>query len=336
MNIVRRIPLWIKCPVSVFIHQIGRLPIRIVLNNMRWSFVQNRNSTQSTREKVYKKVQMTVYLHLQKKYRSCIEKCLSSYSRGTPIENAPIWVFWWQGEEQAPYIVKICMEHVRNNAGNRPVYIVDSTDFQRFTDVPNHLLEKLRQGKMSVTHFSDYLRMKLLADNGGLWIDASIFVKKAIDDKIFDKPLWTIRNPGCDTVNISNWNWTVGVIGGWKDNVLFHTVSAVLANYWRDYDFVADYFLMDCVVKLVYDNSQCVRESIDSVEPNNKGFYYFQEKADRALDDVDYQEELRNNTWLYKNSWKGKYRTVLPDGTETFYGRWQRDFGSAISNGEEI
>jgi hypothetical protein len=45
-------------------------------------------------------------------------------------------------------------------------------------------------GKMTVTHFSDILRFNLLKNNGGLWLDATIFVNKPIPEKYFT-PIFT-------------------------------------------------------------------------------------------------------------------------------------------------
>ncbi len=327
------IPMWIKCPIALLFNQIGRLPLKLVVSNMYWSFTQNRNCSKETKDKVYQKAQRAVYKYMSRQYRSCIDSAIASGSQGVQPDNATIWIFWWQGKDDAPYIVKSCISSICENAGGRPVCVVDSHNFQEFAKVPDHILKKLQEGKMSITHFSDYLRMQLLYENGGLWIDGSIFVQKPLKDTLFDRPIWTVRNPGKDTVNISNWDWTIGVMGGWKGCVLFHAVSEVLSNYWRDHDIVADYFMMDCIMKMVYDHIPCVKKYIQEIEPNNEHFYYFQENANLELDMKAYQKELQSETWLYKISWKGKYETKLPNGCSTFYGQWQRDFGLAIEDG---
>lgn len=321
------IPLWIKCPIAVLFRQVGQFPLSLVWRNMLWSFTQNRKCTDAVKNKAYIKAQKAVYRYLDRKYGSCVEQRGAEGSRGVQVENAPIWVFWWQGMQDAPYIIKSCIMNIQKNAGNHPVHIVDCNNYREFAQIPEHIERKVQSGKMSLTHFSDYLRMNLLANHGGLWIDGSIFVKTEIDRAVFEQPLWTMRNPGQDPTNISNWNWTIGVLGGWKDHVLFHSVSEVLSRYWNEHDLVADYFMMDCIMKIVYDKNPAVRHDIDAVVPNNDRFYWLQERANQELDLASYQEELKSETWLYKISWKGEYVAETPEGSDTFYAQWRNDFG---------
>lgn len=335
MNIKRWVPLWIKCPVSVFLHQIGRLPMSIVLRNAQWAYTQSRDCSADKRDAVYHEVQRTVSLYLSKKYAKHIDGVLSQASKGVREENAPIWVFWWQGFQDAPHIVKVCIDNVIKNAGSHPVNIIDSGNYHRYIQIPAYIEKKLRERKMSLTHFSDFLRMKLLAEHGGLWVDATIFVQKEMDFSVFEAPIWTVRNPGCDTTNISCWEWAINFIGGWKGNALFCAAAAVLDQYWMEHDMVADYFMTDCLVRVIYDRCELVREIIDEIPASNPHFYFLQDNFNLPLDEHVYESELVSDTWLYKISWKGEYRAELPDGRETFYGKWLTDFGSAVLGGNE-
>lgn len=326
---IKCIPLWIKCPVAVLLNQMGRLPLKLVFNNIYWSFIQNRNCTDAAKDRAYRKVQRSLCRYLSRKYGSSIHEICSNGSHGSYVENAPIWLFWWQGFQSAPEIIRICISNIQKNAGSHPVYVVDSQNYKDYVQIPEHIEQKLQRKTMSITHFSDYVRMKLLAEHGGLWIDSSIFAQSPIEAAVFEKPIWTLRNPGCDTTNISDWNWTIGVLGGWKNHALFLAVSEVLSRYWAEHNLVADYFMMDCVVRTVYDQCSLIKGDIDAVQPNNRRFYWLQENANQPFDAQMYQTELDSGTWLYKVSWKGQYEEKTADGRDTFYGRWKKDYGAA-------
>ena len=330
------IPVWIKSPIVLFFQQIGRLPLRIIWQNMRWSFTQNRSCSDAVKEKVHLQLQQTVCEYLLQKYGSCMDEICAAGSVGCPAENSPIWVFWWQGEQNAPEIIKSCIMNIRKNGGDHPVRIVDSENYLRYVAIPDHILKKVQQKRISVTHLSDYLRMKLLAKHGGLWIDATVFVQKPIDGALFKAPIWTVRNPGDDAMNISNWEWSINFIGGWKGNLLFCTVAEVLDRYWKEHDLVAAYFMTDCLIRIIYDRHGEVRSMIASVPPSNGHYYYFQESFNTALDIAEYEEELAGETWLYKVSWKGKYQDQLSDGSETVYSQWKKDFGIKPLDGETL
>lgn len=322
------IPLWVKSPVSVFLHQIGRLPPGIVIRNIHWSFTQSGNCSDEFRERVHLKVQKTVYHYLLQKYGNCIDEICADGTQGNPVENAPIWVFWWQGEQNAPDIIKTCIRNIQKNRATHPVNVVDGENYQNFIQIPEHIVKKLKQGKISVTHLSDYLRMKLLAEHGGLWVDATVFVQKPLEEVLFQVPIWTVRNPGDDSMNISNWEWSINFMGGWKGNALFCAVAEVLERYWKDHDMVAAYFMTDCLIRVIYDRYEAIKNMIQAVPPSNGHYYYFLENFSMPLDSESYGRELHSDTWLYKVSWKGQYEERLPDGQETVYGRWKKDFGA--------
>lgn len=324
----RVIPLWIKCPAAVALNQFGRLPLNIVFSNIRWSFTQNRNCSTDVKNRVYHKTQRTLCRYLSRKYGSLIDEICSDGFQGTYVENAPIWVFWWQGLENAPEIIKICIANLQKNAGSHPVHVVDSQNYQEYIQVPDHIAQRLQQKKISITHFSDYVRMKLLAEHGGMWSDATIFAKTPIKEEIFHSPIWTVRNPGLDPVNISGWEWAINFLGGWKGNVLFRSLAEVLERYWLDHSMVADYFLTDCLVRVIYDRCDAVKDFINEVKPSNAAFNYYQKRFHEPLDEQSYELEKISENWLYKVSWKNEYKEQAADGRDTFYGRWKKDFGA--------
>lgn len=326
-KITKRIPLWIKCPVAVLFQQLGELPLHVICCNMVRSYTQNTRCADVTVKQVRKMTQKTVYRYLDKRYGAMVERVFEKYTDGMQDNCAPIWIFWWQGQENAPLIIKSNISHIMKKAGNHPVHIVDATNFQNYVMLPPHILEKFQKGKISITHFSDYLRASLLYKHGGLWIDGSIFVRHKIPDDVFMSPIWTIRNPGNDEENISNWDWTIGVMGGWRKNTLFYAVAELLSNYWRDHDIPADYYVMDYMMKLVYEKSDTVKEWVHTVEPTNDQFYYLQNNANLPIDNEKYQKAMNSTTWLYKISWKGQYLLNTSDGQRTVYAQWQEDFG---------
>ena len=104
-----------------------------------------------------------------------------------------IWVFWWQGYENAPALVKKCIDSVRKNAGTHPIILLTKDNWQSYADIPDYIIKKVSAGNISLTHFSDILRMVLLAEHGGLWLDATIFVSQSIPDYCFTLPYFSIH-----------------------------------------------------------------------------------------------------------------------------------------------
>lgn len=99
--------------------------------------------------------------------------------------NAPIWVCWWQGVETASVLVQQCCRSIQKNANGHPVYIITEDNFEKYLDVPQYILDKVKSRKMCIANFSDYLRFSLLNKYGGIWIDATVFLPHQIPDYCF-------------------------------------------------------------------------------------------------------------------------------------------------------
>ena len=85
-----------------------------------------------------------------------------------------IWQLWMQGEENAPEIIKICLNSVRKYAGKRKVILLTEENVKDYVDINSVIWEKYKNGLILPAHFSDYIRLCLLSKYGGTWVDASI------------------------------------------------------------------------------------------------------------------------------------------------------------------
>lgn len=316
----RKVPLWIKAPLSVLLTESGRWPVNIVLAHMRRSFAQNGGCGIAGQHRAEQAVQKTTYVWVRKHYGALVEEHAKAYTLGHPIENGTVWVFWWQGEEKAPAIVQRCIASIRKHAGRHPVQVIDQWNYAQFVSIPAHIEEKRSNGKITLTHFSDYLRMALLAQHGGLWLDATIYVTDDLKQAFCD-PIFTVRNPGHDNANISGWNWSGFALGCREQNVLPRLILDLFDAYWQDNEELVDYFLIDYMIRLVYDSCESVRAAINDIPGNNFGLYFYQQHFNDPAESLHPQE----NTWLYKLSWKGQYTACTESGLETVYGRWLRE-----------
>ena len=320
--ILKKLPLWIKEPIYLFVSNINKIPIQFVFYKSLCSFIDNINCTDNFKQQINKKKNKAVYNYLNKKYGNIIDELIENVSIGSKPSNKTIWVFWWQGENNAPTIVKKCINSIRKNSGSYNVIMIDKTNYREYIDIPKHILRKMSEKIISFTHFSDFYRMALLNEHGGIWIDASIYMKSSTREDYLEKSIFSIRNPGEDNLNISEWNWTVGVIGGWKGNSLFSISSFLLNKYWMDHNYCIDYFIFDYIIRLIYDKSDAIKNQINMIKPNNDNFYLLQNNANFQYEKDKYDREFNSDTWLYKLSWKGNYADFTSNGKKTYFNVW--------------
>jgi len=319
--LLKRIPLWVKVPVVVFAKEVGRMPFCLVWQHARCAYAEAKEMPHEKKMRFLQKKHQVTCRYLKKKYGRFIVERSAQYSMGEKNKNFPIWILWWQGEENAPELVKRCIQSIRKNANGHPVHVVHAGNYSEFISLEPHIIEKLNSKSISLTHFSDIIRMNLLARNGGFWMDSTIFCTKEIDGNVFDRPIFTLRNPGEDLENISRWEWTGFAIYGWQGGKLFCLMRDFFNRYWQDHKCLIDYFLIDYGIRLICDSCSDVMSQIDTIPANNQQLYFYQ----RHFNDA-YTEDLScvdtGDTWLYKLSWKGQYSMLTDLGEKTLYAAW--------------
>ena len=66
---------------------------------------------------------------------------------------------------------------------------------QKYADIPDYIMEKYKEGMITKTHFSDYLRTCLLLKNGGYWCDATVYMTGQIPNEITSSEFFMFKTP---------------------------------------------------------------------------------------------------------------------------------------------
>ena len=198
---------------------------------------------------------------------SVVKKYKEMPSSGTDVigETCPIWVCWWQGEEQMPELVKVCYSSIKRHACNHPVILITSSNQDEYLNIPEMICQKYREGKISPTHFSDIARMYLLKEYGGIWIDITNFLTQDIDCFVDTKRrYWTCRHITTYN-NVSRGLWTSFFSASGKSHLIPSYIYDSLIHWWSHNDGIIDYLLMDFIFKIGYDNIFELKKEIDDI-----------------------------------------------------------------------
>lgn len=234
------------------------------------------------------------------------------------IKDNTIWICWLQGEENMPEVIKLCYNSVKRMAGDRSVVLISFSNLNEYVTIPASIYNKLKQKKISLTHFADYLRILLLKTYGGLWIDASIYITKPIDFVPTKDELYTIKSRKINDVYVSDCRWTVSLIGCTKGNLLFYALEFLMRKYIEDHRSFIDFFLFDYLIAILYEHNSAIQSMINRIHYNNEKFYLLQDYSNTAYDDHKYRQ-LINDQIYHKLSWKSTYHKFTEDGQPTFY-----------------
>ncbi len=102
-----------------------------------------------------------------------------------PADTTYIWQCWLQGEGQMPRLVRRCTESVRRHAApGQKVVLITEANYADYVTLPGHIVAARQAGRIADAQFSDLLRIWLLADYGGFWIDATCLMTAPIPECI--------------------------------------------------------------------------------------------------------------------------------------------------------
>lgn len=235
----------------------------------------------------------------QKKYLSRYLKMLSEQKQAEKAEeNKTIWFCWLQGEENAPPIIAKCLQSIRRYCPDYKVVVLTWENIKDYTNIPDYIYEKNKQGIISNTHFSDLLRLALLTQNGGLWIDATVFLTAPLPDEIIKSDFFAFHAKSF----VSNNNWLIKADAG---NVLLEKLKCLLFAYWQNETKVIDYFFFHIFFDLLVENDKECAEIWQKTPVIYDDCYDLEGHYFSPYDEKTWQN-IKSKTSIHKLSWKYK------------------------------
>lgn len=231
-----------------------------------------------------------------------------------------IWICWWQGLDNAPEIVKTCVESIRRNAGGYEIIVITDENCKDYVQFPKWIEEKYKSGVFSRTHYSDLLRMSVLAKYGGIWIDSTFFCMGRSFENYMKMPLWSIKRPDYLHCSVASGYFAGYSLGcGYENRWMFKVIRDFLFEYWRVCDKLIDYLLVDYAVVLAQRHNEKISAAFAAIAPNNKNCDELYKVLGQPYDE-NLWKKISEDTVLYKLTWKQSFPADI-DGRQTFYSK---------------
>lgn len=258
-----------------------------------------------------------VHSIVEKKLRPYFNKAYSNvydFNKNKSCNNNVIWIFWWQQIQNAPIIVKRCVQSIEHHANGHPIIIINKNNLDKYTNIPRYIYQDLYQHKITFTHFSDILRFNLLRNHGGLWIDSTVFCTSNIRKK-FSKFYTSGGYSNPYNFYISS-KWTGFLMGGNKNNPLFIFMDEFFRLYWKTHKYLIDYFLIDYALNYAYlYNIGGFKKYVNSIAYKNNPHLHDLQKVLNMPYNNKLFNKLKSNTKFFKLSYKMKFK----NNKNTFY-----------------
>lgn len=244
-------------------------------------------------------VDLKVQRKLQKKYGHL---CDGIKTEGLAHNTSnKVWVLWLQGMDNAPALVQDCYRSLQENLTDKEIILLTEDNYRDYVTFPQHVQSKIDSGVITKTHFSDLLRLELLLNHGGTWIDATVlctgsdYPKEQFEADLF---MYQELKPGKDghANFVSSW-----FMSAKTNNPILLATREMIYAYWAKNKSMVDYFLIHqfiCIAAAYFPKEWNKVPQMDSSTPHILLLKLFEEYSEEEL------KRICNMTCFHKLTYK--------------------------------
>lgn len=225
-----------------------------------------------------------------------------------------IWQFWDNPKgRETPEIVGACLKSVSKQKKNFDQKILNMESIDNYSDLPGFVYDRLKYGRMHFAHFSDLLRLNLLKNHGGVWMDATDYMTAPIPKYITDEDFFVFltdkrtRFPYSFMQNF--------FIRAKKGSFLLNAWHDMCLEYWKNEVKDIEYFQHQLMFRALVTKNKTAKELFNkmphvSEDPN---LQFIEEELFMKFDPKKWAE-IKKASFLQKLSYKdGRHSIADPE-----------------------
>lgn len=113
-----------------------------------------------------------------------------------------------QGIDNAPDIVKVCYQSIKKWMPDRKIHVIDQNNLFEYVNLPDYIINKWKKEIISNTLFSDFIRLSVLTQFGGIWVDATVLMTGKLPDYIKNADFFMYQSNDYDVTKIGE-SWFI-------------------------------------------------------------------------------------------------------------------------------
>lgn len=136
---------------------------------------------------------------------------------------------WLQGFKNAPHVVQQCLSSWQTHNDSWKIVLLEEDNINEYIDVRNIIGKNIEY--ISKQALSDIIRINLLKKYGGVWVDATCFCCKPLDNwlhRYTDNGFFAFDRPGIDRP-ISSW-----FLASSENSILTQVYCDEVNRYWSE------------------------------------------------------------------------------------------------------
>lgn len=168
--------------------------------------------------------------------------------------NKTIWLLWFQGWDNAPYLQKRVAESWRINNPNWKIEYLDMDNLKKYITDIEYIYDENKI--ISYAAKSDIIRLSLLKNHGGVWADSTLLCMQPLDSwietAIENSNFWMYHGNGAGMdIKYGPCSWFIiskkgsYIITKWKE---------ACDKYWNENNNTENYYWMDELFKKLFES----------------------------------------------------------------------------------
>lgn len=166
-----------------------------------------------------------------------------------------IWQFWDNPPGRStPEIVEASLESVDKFKGDFDHRVLNNKSLENYSDLPGYVMDKFKKGQMDHTHFSDLLRLNLLKNHGGIWLDATGYMTDRVPNYILDEDFFVFL-----TGELTHFPYSFiqsCFIRAKKGSILCEEWHQMCVEYWKKETKRIEYFQIHLMFKALVEKKE--------------------------------------------------------------------------------
>ena len=251
-------------------------------------------------------------LHLKRHVKLAIE---NTSLEDAAISKTPkiIWQYWHQGLEDAPLIIKKCLDSVKKYHPDYDIRVVTFDTIKDYVQIPQKYYDLLEQKNYSIAHFSDVLRLYLLSQYGGVWIDSTIYLTGRIPEDILNADFFAFqKDPKTDNFEDK---MTCFFITSKQNGMWVNLIKSAIESYWLNNNYLIHYFIFEHIVTMISNSNKELQTSWNNMP-------YYSADITGKLQDImfeQYDKSTSDEIKALTNIHKLTYKNVDKHETKNTY-----------------
>lgn len=227
-------------------------------------------------------------------------------------------------------MVQACQESMRRYIADWEIIQLTYENYKDYVTLPEYIELKYERGQIPPALFADLLRLEVLIQYGGTWMDATMF---CTDPGLLKKDSWLQEIMDCDLFmfqalrkgdprfyGISNWFITAR-----RGSLPLMVLRDVLTEYWQDYSVTLDYYMFH---DFFFTIAQMYPEEMAAMPRRNRKRALV--LGDKLTEPYDEQEmnDIKQISCFHKLNYRIAGR--MKDVSGTFYEEIVKRYGTMV------